>query len=378
MTELTEKLLARIQQEDPQAFGDVQVQKAGNTYFVSGNLYTSISNVEDLFQEVIEELDAHGYAMSTVKTPKAGLTLTETSATTSKTTWTSHEAGVLDEVNVLHLGMMDRKFLTPHPAYKRMNFETFEKVKNVVTVMDVLAPIIVDKNFQVIDGNLRLDVAAVLERKTVPVMVLDCEGDKADFLRLVLNRSSEFQRWIYQDVDDLVDKLPQAQPLLEPLGFFSKNILPTTFFGNTVLEYTIDEYNDQMKQYSQDIGLAEWAKMRKEEILQEEAEKQRRRNSGKPAAEGRVSLFDLMADEDDFEPVHDPQAAVKEHVEAMKVVAGTITDNYDAKRKAEKEAKGQAWQTSRRTSKKKAADKRAAAEAEAVDVDGEMKGTEDE
>lgn len=376
MTELTEKLLTRLQEEDAQAFGDLQVQKAGNTYFISGFLYTAISHVEDVFQEVVEAFDPHGYAMSTVKTPKAGLTLTETSSTTSKTTWSQEEEGVLDEVTVLHLGMVDRKLLTLHPSYKRMNFETFEKVKSVVTVMDVLAPIVVDKNFQIIDGNLRLEVAAVLERKTVPVMVLNCEGDKADLLRLVLNRSSEFQRWIYQDVDDLVDKLPQAQPLLEPLGFFSKNILPTTFFGNTVLEYTIDEYNDQMKQYSQDIGLAEWAKMRKEEILEEEAERQRRRNSGRPSSEGRVSLFDLMANEEDFVPVHNPQEVVKEHVEAMKDVAGTITDNYDAKRKAEKEARGQVWQTSRRTSKKKAADKRAAAEADALD--GDVKGEEDE
>ena len=375
MTDLKELLLNSVLKEDPQAFGNIQVQKAGNTYFVSGSLYTKLSDPEKVFQEALEAKDPHSFVVSTVKNNSSGLVVTDTSDSAFTANWSSEKAGVLDEVQVLFQGMLDIRLIKPHALYKRVNFETFDKVKNIVTVMGVVAPLILDKNFQVIDGNLRLQVNEVLENKQVPVMVLNCEGDKADFLRLVLNRSSEFQRWIYEDVDKLVDELPQAQPLLEPLGFFSNNILPTTFFGNTVLDYTIDEFNEQMKQYSQDIGLAEWAKMRKAEILEEEETRNRLRGT-KPSSEGKNSLFDLFVTDDDFLEVNDAQQAVQDHVEEMKVVAGTITDNYDKKRRAEKEARGQAWQGSRRTSKKKAADARAAAEADALD--GETKGLEDE
>lgn len=375
MTDFTSILLSKFQEADPAAFGKIQVEKVGATYFISGDLYTAIEDVEEVFQAAVIELDPHGYVASTVRTPKNGLAVTEVSRASSSTSWTATRAGVLDEVSVLHLGFLDIKLVTANPHYKRTNFETFQKVKNIVKVLKTFAPIIVDKNFQVIDGNLRLEVANILEMKSVPVMVLDCEGDKANFLRLVLNRSSEFQRWIYGDVDALVDKLPQAQHLLEPLGFFSNNILPTTFFGNTVIEYEIDEFNEQMKQYSQDIGLAEWAKMRKAEILAEEEERKRKKNS-KLQTDGRVSLFDLSVSDDDFIEVNDPKEAIEAHVEHMKAVADGITNSYDEKRKAEKEAKGQAWQTSRRTSKKKAADLRAAAEADALD--GDLKGTEDE
>jgi hypothetical protein len=358
-------LLESIQAQDPQAFGDLKVHREQNTFFVTGTLYTLTSDVNALLQNVINDYYPNALTYVAVKTRSAGLSVNLEENGTPSSSWTIESDSPLDEVGTLYLGMLPRTHIKKHEGYKRVNFETFSKTKNVITVLGVYNPIILDKNLKVIDGMLRLDIAEKLEQDEVPVMILNCEGTKADFLRLVLNRSSEFQRWIYEEVDNFVDAHPQTQALLEPLGFFSNKVLPTSFFGNTVMDYTLDEFNDQMKKYQQDIGLAEWAKMRKEEILTEEALKQARRNAN-PSKEGKTSLFDLSPTEDDFMEVIDVRKVVTDHVESMKVVAGTITDNFDVERKAAKEAAGHAWQSSRRTSKGLSADKRAAAEAAAL------------
>lgn len=378
---IEKEVLKAIEERDPKAFGRLTIHQAGSTFFVTGELYSELSQDElsTLVQDEISKMSDNALVYFNPRTPASRLSVTHTGAGDSVSEWASDGTEtILDEVATLYQGAMDLKAITPNLEHKIVNFETLEKVKNIVTVTGVMAPLILDKNLKIIDGGLRYEVARLLEREEVPVMVVDAEGRKADFLRLVLNRSSEFQRWIYADVDEVVDALPQVQPLLEPLGFFSNTILPVTFFGNTVIEYTLDEYNDQMKKYSQDIGLAEWAKMRREEELAKE-EARKERLAAKPATEGMVSLFNLTPTEDDFVETYDPHQVIEDHVAHMKDVAGGITENYDKKMKAIKEEKGQKWQNSRRTSKKLAADKRAAAELEEDDLlNSATEGTEEE
>jgi hypothetical protein len=122
------------------------------------------------------------------------------------------------------------------------------------------------------------------------------------------------------------------------------------------------------------IDLQEWARARRAlAILQEEQKSVLRQP--KPKLANARSLFGLTPQPEDFIPTHDPKQVIHDHVEKMKEVAGIITDNYDAVRRAEKEAKGQIWQTSRRTSKRKAADLREAAqlaaEEEGIEFDEE-------
>lgn len=365
-------LLEKISEADPDAFGDLQVEKSGGTFFVNGTLHTSVEDPKGLVQKIFSEEVPEAVTYVALKSPRRGLSVHVREDGDVESSWSGEPDEVLDEVSTLYLGEMETRFITTQPSYKKLNFETLEKVKNVVAVTGVIAPIVLDKNLRVIDGRLRLEVAEILEKETVPVIVLNCSGAKSDALRLFLNRSSEFQRWSYEEVDAFVDSMPQLQPLLEPLGFFSNNILPTTFFGNTVIEYYIDEYNDQMKLYTQDVGLAEWAQMRRDEILAAE-ERKKERMLKKPDSAGKVSLFDLAPQPEDFVEVADARQVVSDHVDTMMEVADGITNSYDEKRRAEKEARGQQWQTSRRTSKKLARDKRAAAEAAAEElVDGEV------
>lgn len=374
MSELTKLILETIEKIDYRAHGNLKVECEGNIYLVSGDLnVTEKHDYVSAIEKTISKFDPSALTYVYVNFVKPQLSVQEVTIDSSAVEWQKSPESILDEVETLFIGKMKTSNLETNEEYKRINFETFEKVKNIILVTKVITPIILDRNLKVIDGSLRLDVAKILKIDEIPVVVYDVDGKKADFIRLVLNRSSEFQRWKYNEVDELVDSLPQVQPLLEPIGFFSTNILPTSFFGNTMIEYMIDEYNDQQKKYTQDIGLAEWAKMRRAEIKAEEEARIERKKMN-VASEGKVSLFDLEPTDDNFVEINDAQTAVKNHVEEMKDVAGVITDNYDAKRRAEKEAKGQVWQTSRRTSKKKAADKRA--EAAAV-LEKEVKGTDE-
>lgn len=263
----------------------------------------------------------------------------------------------LDEVGILYQGMLNVDAIQVNSKHKILNENAREVLDNIYRVLEFTVPVVLDANLKVIDGNLRLDIAKERGAREVPVIVLDTADERSEFLRLAINRSTEFQRWEYEEVDDFVDSIPQAQPLLEPLGFFGQKVLPESFFANTVIQYRIDPFNEQQTAYQQDEGLAEWAKVRRAEILEAEKKAKEQRKKRRPK-ENAVSLFDLMPEEDDFVETYDIDEEVRKHEEKMKEVAGTITDNYDKKRRKEMEAKGQAWQGTRRSSKQVAADRR--------------------
>lgn len=355
---INKNLLEDLKSKDPTIFGEIFINFKNNSYIVTGELTTSIKNINSYVSNWFTEQNLS--VLINLKEKENSFTI----LSNSEEVETTVNNGPLDEVKILYMGSIDSSMINETSKYKKLNFETIEKVRASYEVVGFLAPIILDSNFNIIDGELRLEVAKRSGTTKIPVVIIDNASAQSKFLRLVLNRSSEFQRWIYEDVDNFVDSYPQLQPILEPLGFFGNNILPTTFFGNTVLEYRIDEYNDQMKEYSQDIGLENWAEMRRKEILTEEERKKKIKETSKPNTDNLISLFDLKPEKEDFTPLNDPYEVIKDHVEKMKEVGETITTNYDIKRKAEKEAKGQEWQTSRRTSKKKAEDLRAEAEEE--------------
>jgi hypothetical protein len=368
MNDLSQDIKNAIQELDPNAFGEISVSSQSKHFTVSGRLHSSIDkkDLSSLIQDLVKAEDSERQVLLNVETPRRGLRVkTQVGKVVTEAATRRKEKKPLDEMDIIFYGLVNTEILTPNDQYKKRNHETFLKVKNIVEVLGVIEPLIVDKNYKIIDGNLRLEVARKLGIDRIPVMVLDDDGIKSDFLRLVTNRSEEFQRWVYAEVDQFVDSIPQAQPLLEPLGFFGNKILPQTFFGNTVINYELDEFNDQQKKYSQDIGLATWAEMKRKEALRIEKKKQAARDKKKTNPKGKVSLFDLQPTEDDFLPTYDAQAEIQEHTEEMRKLAGTITDAFDAKRKAEMEEKGVEWQNTRMTSQQLADVKRAAAEAEA-------------
>lgn len=75
-----------------------------------------------------------------------------------------------------------------------------------------------------------------------------------------------------------------------------------------------------------------------------------------------TSIFDLKAEESDFVSTLPLNEEMNAFLLSTRDMANEITERYDRKRKAEKEAKGQAWQNSRRGTKQATKDRRAAGE----------------
>lgn len=363
MKDLAPEILEVIQERDPLAFGNIVVSNQSTNVTVTGRLHSSIDrkDLNKIIQDIVSNEDPSCTVFMNLECPRRGLTVrTDNGKTVTEATTRRREKKPLDQLDVIFYGMVETSALIPNSEFKKTNHETFEKVQNVVRVLGLITPIIVDKNYKVIDGNMRLKIARIEGMEKVPVMVVDDEGIKANFLRMTINRSEEFQRWLYAEVDEFVDSVPQAQPLLEPLGFFGNKVLPTTFFGKTVLNYEIDEFNDQQKKYSQDIGLATWAEMMRKKTLREEKRRIAAKNR-KTETQNRVSLFDLEPQPEDFIPTYDAPVEIRKNTLEMQELAGNITEAFDEKRRKEMEDKGLPWQNTRQTSQALADSKRAAA-----------------
>ena len=261
----------------------------------------------------------------------------------------------IDEVKILWTGVVPISSLSHQNKYKLVNPKNKERINNSIRVMNFIAPIILNKNFEIIDGELRLQLAEENNIKEVPVIVLDTTYLQENTLRLALNRSSEFQRWNWVDVDNFVDDNPQIQPILEPLGLFGRYVLPESFFTDTVIQYRIDPFNKKQMSYNQEWGLAKWAEIRRKQI-EENLEKKKAQK--KPKSKPKVSLFDLSPKKEDFLPTYDAEEELKKFNDKWKDIATEISAKKDEWSKARKEELGQEWQLKNRNSRTVALDKR--------------------
>lgn len=340
-----------LKEEFTDLVGELKIQNINNTVLLSGNVF--VSNEKDFKDKLLEQI---GY-----KYPSAllsnNLKINEFVVVEDEANTNVEQKEVLDEVNVLYYGYLDVKHIKPNDEFKVIHENNREKLDNIVKSLNFITPIILDSDLKVIDGNFRLQLAAANGVKEVLVVVIDDNDKRANFLRLALNRTAEFQRWAYREVDDFVDSVPQVQPLLEPIGFFGQYVLPTSFFSDTVISYVIDPFNEKQKQYSQEEGLAEWAKYRREQMAKLSAEKR----TVKPKKTNAVSLFDLAPKKEDFLETYDIDEEMDEFVDKYKEIAGEITDREDAKKKAEIAEKGGVWQRTHRSSQEVAEGRRAEA-----------------
>lgn len=329
--------------------GELKIQYVNKTVLISGNVY--VSEMEEFKKALVDEVVAK-YPGSFISNE---LKINEFSVVEETVESSVEHEQHLDEVNILYYGYLDLKHITPNPKFKIIHENNRQKLDNCVKVLNFISPIVLDSDLKVIDGDFRLQLAKDNGIKKVLVVVIDDNGKRADFLRLALNRTAEFQRWNYREVDDYVDNTPQAQPILEPIGFFGRYVLPESYFSNTVITYEIDPFNEKQKQYSQEEGLAEWAKYRREQMASLSAQKREKKPK---KTEGVVSLFDLSPEKEDFLETYEIEEEMDEFVEKYKEIAGEITDHVDAIKKKEIEEKGGVWQHTHRSSKEVAETKR--------------------
>ena len=328
--------------------GEIKVKSINNTVLISGNVY--VSEKED-FNKALTKIISEKYPTYLVSN---GLKVNEFTVVEDKIDTNKEHKKVLDEVNVLYYGYLNIDHIKPNNEFKVINENNRDRLDNIVRCLNFISPIILDSDLKVIDGNFRLQLAEANGIREVLVVVIDDNDKRSDFLRLALNRTAEFQRWNYREVDDYVDSTPQAQPILEPIGFFGRYVLPESFFSDTVVKYIIDPFNEKQKQYSQEEGLAEWAKYRREQMAK--LSKQKRTQTPKPT--NAVSLFDLVPKKEDFLETYDIEEEMDKFVEKYKKFAGEITDHVDAIKKKEIEEKGGVWQHTHRSSKEVAEERR--------------------
>lgn len=335
--------------------GNISVNVVKGSVFITGTLAGTQVDYDNFIKEIYDKYPDK-IVFNSVSFNK--LTITETNAEMTSDFEDENGERVLDELKILYVGMLPVKSIIQNPTFKLINETNKLKIDNVIKVLGAFTPLVLDKNLQVIDGNLRLQLAIENNYKELPVVVYDCEGVKANSLRLLMNRSSELQRWNFDDIDPFIDSVPQIQAIAEPLGFFGTKLLPTSFFANSIVEYVIDPFNKPQQGYRQEYGLAEWAKLRREQmaeqVKQKYAKKRSRRND-----ENTVSLFDLIPKEEDFLTTEEPYKKAEEVVEKWEVEGRRIAKVFDEKRKAEILGQGKNWQNTQRKSRVFANDERA-------------------
>lgn len=338
-----------LKEKYPTLVGELKIKLINKTVLVSGNVSVQEQEKfkEDLVNLVYEKFPGK---LASFDLKVNEFTVVENTVETNK----EPRENALDEVNVLYYGMLNVNHIVPNDEFKIIHENNRDRLDNCVKVLEFISPIILDSDLKVIDGNFRLQLAKDNDIKEVMVVVIDDNDKRADFLRLALNRTAEFQRWNYREVDDYVDNTPQAQPILEPIGFFGRHVLPESYFTNTVVNYIIDPFNEKQKQYSQEEGLAEWAKYRREQMAKLSAAKRAK----KPKKQNAVSLFDMVPEKEDFLETYDIDEEMDAFVEKYKEIAGEITDHVDAIKKKEIEEKGGVWQATHRTSAEVAQDRR--------------------
>lgn len=346
-----------LQKTHPEVSGKLIITKDNlNKILVHGNI--QCNNVKELKKD-LSDLLFEKYKQIVPITGvnfNQGFTVLEENVITT----THNDKDSAGEVHIIYNGMLPINCIKKDEKFKLFTQANFDKIDNAIIELRFIAPIILDSNLNIIDGNLRYDLALSNNIKEVPVIIIDDNGIKADMLRLILNRSSEFQRWNYDNVSPFVDEIPVAQPILEPLGFFGEKLLPESYFSNTMFEYKIDVFNDQQSKYTQDTTIAEWAQYRRNEILENQQKlKAQKEKKQKAKVKKGKSLFDMFQPtETDFVETYDINEEIAKQVAENRETAEIVTENYDKERKAIIEARGGKWQNSTRQSKTKAADTR--------------------
>lgn len=343
-----------VKEQFPNIKGELFVKKIGNVLNIHGSLLLDKETEEEVLTFLRNYIIKNKISMfiqtSGLKFIKNDLSVVNEGSLERDV---EPEDIALDEVEVIYFGMLQTNQLIENNKYKIYNANFYDKIYNIFKTFKFFAPIIINKDFKVIDGDLRLKIAKELKIPKVPVMMINTNVETEEALRLLINRLSEFQRWEYEEIDPFVDSIPFFQPLMEPVGFFGKNILPTSFFAKSMENYNIDIFNKKQSQYKQDTTLSEWAEIRRQTIEDNKKEKNKKRKNRKSQTRNQSSLFDLKnkIKEKDFLPTYDINKVIDDTVQNLSEVAADITDYYDEIRREILAAEGKDWQSSRRNTK---------------------------
>lgn len=118
--------------------------------------------------------------------------------------------------------------LKPYERNPRKNEKAVEPVANSIRAFGFKSPIVVDKDYVVINGHTRLKAAKSLGLKTVPVIIADdLTPEEAKALRLADNRTAEIAEWDFNALDGELGDLEDFGIDMSGFGFDDMEDLPS-------------------------------------------------------------------------------------------------------------------------------------------------------
>lgn len=218
-------------------------------------------------------------------------------------------------------------------GYKRAQWEKKSDLKRAVGITGFVAPLILDEGLTVVDGMTRLEVVRELHAEgwwpqgSVPALIVKRRSEQASYLRVVLNRTSEFQAWDWPALYELADSNPNLRPLYEPYGLFTTAVLPSSAWEETPLRLprkiaapTFDPTRH---------SLSEWAEVQRARF--ESKDDDASRSPLAPESLGPyASVFDLAWNKDSLLPIHDAPKVMGDFIDDLDELLGSLTTAQDA------------------------------------------------
>lgn len=159
--------------------------------------------------------------------------------------------------------------IKPYPNNPRKNEKAVDVVARSIQAYGFNSPIVVDKDFVIINGHTRYEAAKKLGMQTVPVVVAaNLSPERVKAYRIMDNRSSEIATWdndkLLQEIVDLLDN-----------DDFDLNVEFTGF---------------DAEELSKELGLK----------LEEETKKSKKKKSGDATVEAEVEITPELLEEHQY------------------------------------------------------------------------------
>lgn len=110
--------------------------------------------------------------------------------------------------------------ISSNKKFRKHSKKQLEKLKRSIKKFGFTMPIIVNENYEIIAGELRLQAAKDLKMESVPVIILDnVSEEEARAIRILDNRIAEDAEWDYSFLKEELDDLFKFSYELEDFGF---------------------------------------------------------------------------------------------------------------------------------------------------------------
>lgn len=198
-------------------------------------------------------------------------------------------------IKIVYFGELPTAMMRPTGFGKRQNAQFEDRFVKFFEKVGFYAPVILTPDGEIIDGEVRLRIAQAAGKDRLPALVVNATPTQAKLLRLALNKSREFQRWRWDEIDEFLDAHPELIQYFEPLGMFGERVVPESFLGDTVTGYEIHAETlgkTQQSFYKQEHGLARWAEEKRARIAAATPETRAEKKAKEFAK--TASLFDLL------------------------------------------------------------------------------------